>query len=109
MSEMTREERLAKNEALFREVNERVKELAVSELSDRSDVLCECSDANCLATIELTVGEYEAVRAHGTRFALTPGHEDASVETVVERTERFLVVEKRDEAADVAQDLDPRS
>ncbi|MDQ3669977.1 MAG: hypothetical protein M3377_06835 [Actinomycetota bacterium] len=106
---MTREERLTKNEALFREVNEKVKELTVSQLSDWSDVLCECSDPNCLTTIEVTVGEYEAVRAHGARFALAGGHEDTSVERVVERTERFVVVEKTETAGAMARDLDPRS
>ena len=106
---MTREARFAKNEALFREVNERVEQLAVSQLSDWSEVLCECSDPNCLTTIPVTVGEYEAIRAHGARFALAGGHEETSVERVVERTERFVVVEKTETARAMARDLDPRS
>lgn len=104
-----REERAAKNEAVFREVNERIKELSLAQLSERSDVLCECSDATCTATMEVTVGEYEAIRADGARFALIPGHEDPAMEKVVEGTERFLVVEKTDAAAAEARRLDPRS
>ena len=105
----TREERAAKNEAVFREVNERIKDLALAQLSDRSDVLCECGDASCTATIEVTIGEYEAIRADGARFAVVPGHEDSAIETVVERTDRFHVVHKTDAAGAEARRLDPRS
>jgi hypothetical protein len=107
---MTREVRAAKNEALFREVNERIKDLALDQLSDWSDVLCECSDPHCAATMQVTIGEYEAVRANGTRFALVAGHEDRSIERVVDRNERFIVVEKTEpSAAAEARRNDPRA
>ena len=106
---MTREQRAAKNEAVFREVNERIKELALSQLTDHSEVLCECSDPNCTERLEITVGEYEAVRANGACFVAVAGHEDPAIESLVDRTDRFVVVEKADAAADVARDLDPRS
>ena len=44
---MTRELRAAKSEALFRDVDELIKDLALAQLSDWSDVLCECGDPNC--------------------------------------------------------------
>ncbi|MBW3593133.1 MAG: hypothetical protein KY396_05525 [Actinobacteria bacterium] len=106
---MTREERAARNEAVFREVNERIKELTRAQRSERSEVLCECSDSSCVATIDVSMDEYEATRAHGARFAVVAGHEDAAVERIVERTDRFFVVEKADAAGEVARDLDPRT
>ena len=107
---MTREKRAAKNEALFREVNERIKELSLAQLSEHSDVLCECSERDCMATVQVTVGEYEDVRAHGTRFVIVAGHEDPSIERVVDRNERFVIVEKTaPEAAAEARRRDPRS
>ena len=106
---MTREERAAANEALFREVNERIKDIAVSLESRRTAALCECSDAACTATIDIDVDEYEAVRRHGARFAVIAGHDDPSIERVVDRTDRFIVVEKTGEGADIARERDPRS
>ena len=106
---MTREERAAKNESLFRVVNERIEEITQAQRSEWSEMLCECADPDCLATIEVSVDEYEATRAHGARFALVAGHEDTSLERIVEQNERFLVVEKTDAGGDLARGLDPRS
>ncbi len=89
---MSRDERVGRNEALFREVNERIKELAAVE--GDFDFLCECGDERCTVPIAMTVDEYEAVRADPRRFAVVPGHDTADVERVVERNERFAVVEK---------------
>jgi hypothetical protein len=110
-----REERLAKNETLFREVNERVAEVATSfiEAETRSETVeftCECGRVDCTEPMEITVVGYEAVRAGPTRFAVVPGHEQPEIETIVERHPSYLVVEKRDEdAQEVARETDPRS
>jgi hypothetical protein len=56
----------------------------------------------------LTVAEYEAVRARPTRFLLKPGHWQSEVERVVEQNERFAVVEKHEEEAEIARETDPR-
>ena len=110
-----REERLGANEALFREVNERVAEVAerfiAGETGDgRFNFSCECGDRGCTEQIALTVGEYEAVRAEATRFAVVPGHEVPDIERVVERNPRYLVVEKQDpDAEEVARETDPRT
>ena len=110
-----REERLAKNEALFREVNERVAEVAanyieVETTSDPVEFTCECGRADCAEPITMTVVEYEAVRALPTRFAVAPAHEQPEVEAVVERHKSYVVVEKRQEdAEEVARETDPRS
>jgi hypothetical protein len=110
-----REERLAKNETLFREVNERVAEVAANfiEVETRSDLVeftCECGRADCAEPIAMTVVDYEAVRALPTRFAIVPTHEQPDIETVVERHPRYFIVEKQDrDAREVARATDPRS
>jgi hypothetical protein len=57
----------------------------------------------------VTRREYEHVRAHPRRFLLAPGHEILGAETVIETHRRYVVVEKREEAAAVAEQMDPRS
>ena len=111
-----RGERLAKNEALFRDVNERVKavaqpfEEAFANLeAERIDFVCECGLEGCYEQIALTLSEYEAVRAHPAHFAVVPGHETPSVERVVHEHARYAVVEKHAEEAEVALRSDPRS
>jgi hypothetical protein len=110
-----REERLGANEALFREVNERVAEVAeqfiAGEIPDsRVDFNCECGNTDCTEQIAMTVVEYEAVRAEPTHFAVTPGHAVLEIERVVERHPNYLVVEKQDpDAEEVARETDPRT
>jgi len=110
-----REERLGANEALFREVNERVAEVAEQFVADdtrdsRYSFSCECGDRACAEQVALTTAEYEAVRAEATRFVLVPGHEVPDLEQVVERHPDYLVVEKSDpDAEHVARETDPRA
>jgi hypothetical protein len=104
-----RMERAARNEALFRDVNERVAEAAEGFHLELFDALCECHDPACMTPIRITVPEYEALRAHPARFALVDGHEEPGLEEVVERNERFVVVAKLGGGADLARELDPRS
>ena len=109
------EERVARNEALFREFNERVERVAdASDLREEGDSLriefvCECGNLDCLERVELTRAAYEEVRSDPRRFVVVPGHEDMSIARVVAREEGYLVVEKIDEAAEVAIEHDPRS
>jgi hypothetical protein len=109
VNERTR--RLGANEALFRHVNERIR-----EVDDRFGVgaeanyVCECADASCAELVALTLDEYEAVRASPYRFFVVPGHDVPDVEAVVERHARYDVVEKfPGDAAAVAGANDPRS
>ena len=106
----TRAERQGRNESLFREVNERIAEVNQTfHVEGRSEFLCECSREECKEPISISIDEYETVRRAPTRFFVIPGHEDESVERVIERSDRYVVVEKFGEAADEAEDLDPRS
>jgi hypothetical protein len=109
---VTTDERVAKNESLFREANERIKEISDSFAAlDPSPVqfVCECGQTGCTEPIMLTLAEYEFVRASPTRFALVPGHELPERERVVRRGDGYIAVEKLGEAAEAAADLDPRS
>jgi len=106
-----RERRLGENEVLYREVNERVRELHDDFGLDEQliEFVCECARLSCTERIRLTPGEYEHVRASGRRFALVDGHEVPDLEAVVERSERFVVVEKHPGGpAEVAERSDPR-
>lgn len=108
---MAREERLAQNEVFFRSVNERIRETADGHGSDphEYEFLCECSEPTCVQRVRLTLDEYEAVRAEATRFVLAEGHDDATIETVVETGSDHVVVEKGGAAGEVARELDPRT
>ena len=102
-----RSERVGKNEAVFREVNERINDVT---RESTAEYLCECGDATCTETIQMTVFDYEDVRSDPTHFAVLPGHEIPDVEEVVGRNEGFLVVRKKaGAAAALATELDPRS
>jgi hypothetical protein len=102
---------LAKNEELFRKVNERIDDVSASvDLDDRQmEFLCECDRTDCYEKVNATRAEYESVRAVPTHFMVAPGHEDPRVERVAYSTGRFFVVEKQDEAAEDAVETDPRS
>jgi len=103
-------ERLAKNESFFRQVNERIKDVADGfEGAQTYEFLCECSDPGCTERIELTSEDYEWVRANPTRFVLARGHTAQQIEQVVERQDEHVVVEKRGIAARIATQPDPRA
>ena len=101
-----RRERAAKNQALFREVNERIEELSKPAYSRA--FICECCNVECNQTLAITIEEYERMRSDGNRFAVLPGHEDRDVEDVVEATERYLIVAKLGSGGTLAEQLDPR-
>ena len=64
----------AKNEVVLRDLNERLK--AHTPLNKLfSEWVCECADMSCMRPVELTIEEYEMVRAKPTRFVVAPGAE----------------------------------
>ena len=103
--------RAARNQALYREVNEKIQELnaAFAEVATLSGTwVCECADQRCAEAIEMTLAEYEAIRMHPNRFAVLPGHVVGTVERVVEARDAYVVVEKLGPAAAYAIEHDPR-
>ena len=97
----------ARTQSLFREVNERIEEVTAGR-SHHGEVVCECADQTCAETIPLTLAEYETVRRVPTHFVIRPGHDVPEIERVIDETDRYVVVEKLDEAGSVATRLDPR-
>jgi hypothetical protein len=96
---MNFDERAARNEEVFREVNERIDEGAAQHgVAATLPFHCECSSASCVETIELAPARYEEVVRERYRFVVLPGHEDRTIERVVETDPGFLVVEKIGEA-----------
>jgi hypothetical protein len=107
------EDRIARNEALFRSVNERVRRLAATFASDAEPdpirFVCECGSSDCAATISLTIRAYEDVRADPAQFMIVSGHENPEVETVVARHDRYDVVRKHAAEARIAIETNPRA
>jgi hypothetical protein len=105
------EERIARTEALFRDVNERIAESAQRFDNDRATFVCECADQECTDRVDASLDEYERARADGAYFLLRPGHEDTRVERVVERTgSRLAIVEKFNNAiVRRVRRMDPRT
>ena len=106
-----RERRIGMNEALFREVNERLEELAQSFAHPETlDLICECGNPSSASRIEMDRKEYEQVRSDSATFAIVKGHEIPDVEEIVERRKRYDVVRKRaGEAEEIAEKTDPRT
>jgi hypothetical protein len=103
----------ARDQALFREVNERLRDLneTFAELARESTFVCECANRDCLKHISLTLAEYEEVRRIPTHFAVAdePGHVFPDVERVTRVAPTYIVVEKFGRAGIEAVKLDPRS
>lgn len=105
-------ERQARNEALFREVNERI-----AQLGERAEAwspdgtvefLCECGEeGGCGQRVRVPMKVYEQVRSQDDRFLVRPGHETPEIERAVEWTEAYVVVDKVPAAEPYVED-DPR-
>jgi hypothetical protein len=104
-----REERIAANEGLFREVNERIVELTEGWGAATLDLMCECGEKECMKRVEVTLGEYERIRQDPHRFIVLPGHELPDVEDVVERSDGHFVVEKHVATHDPGEESDRRT
>jgi hypothetical protein len=108
-----RQKRAAKDQSLFREVNERVRDMNESShvFTTLGDWVCECANDTCAERLTLSSRDYEAVRRHGARFLVAPGDEHVwpDVERVIEMNDDYWVVEKLEHAAEIAQRADPRS
>jgi hypothetical protein len=104
-------ERMAANEARFREANEEIEQAAESALLEELvPFLCECPRPECTELVRLDLTEYEAVRSRPTQFMTAPGHAviGPGYARVVREHARFTVAEKEGRAAAVATRLDGR-
>jgi hypothetical protein len=108
------EQRVARNESRFREINERIEPSNAAHHwvnPPFPDWVCECAQMDCTVPVRLALSEYEAVRSNPAYFLVAPSdeHLDLDVERLVERRERYWVVEKVGLAGKVSEDLDPRT
>ena len=107
MNDVTaQQERAARNQMLFRSVNERIEELGEKVLTDAHelDFTCECADTECTESITLTLPEFEAIRRIENQFIIRPGHELPEVEDVMATRESFLIVAKRGAGAEFVRE-----
>lgn len=107
-----RERRVGLNEAVFREINERIEALAdeFAVRADKLDLVCECGNAECAERIRMPRAEYAEVRSDATQFAVVTGHDDANAESVIARRKGYDVIRKREGApARLAQETAPPS
>ena len=70
---------------------------------------CECARLGCNLLVEVKLADYERLRSNPRHFVMIPGQEIPEVERVVEHGDGYLVVEKRDEAGEHAEETDPRA
>jgi restriction endonuclease Mrr len=106
-----RARRIGLNEAVFRQVNERIEDLAdtFGLTNQKLDLICECGNASCASRIEMDRQDYEALRSDSATFAVVSGHESLEVEEIVKRHPAYDVVRKRaGEAVEIAEATDPR-
>ena len=99
------EQRAARNEALFREVNENIARLEEQHGQTQTEAVyvCECANAECIDKLAIDPATYRRVRQQGRLFFVRPGHEDPQLERVVERHADYLVVKKTGAAGEVAE------
>lgn len=92
------QERIAKNDMIFREANEHIRAKAdeYQVQIHRIPFLCECPREDCTELVPLTIPEYSRVRANGSHFFTLPDHADAErpLGTVIRREDTYVIVEK---------------
>jgi hypothetical protein len=105
--EETREERVARNEAVFREANERLRWRVVHSFPGEGTIpfICECGNERCTAAVRVSIEVYEQARLDPVRFLIAPGHKQLSSEEIVDQGEGFEIVEKRGRAAEILSQL----
>src|SRR5664279_4167012 len=102
-----RNRRLAQNEALFREVNERVRDIATKLGDDGGyEYFCECANKDCTYRISLRLADYEKIRSDARQFVVRPDHFTPEVETLVLKTDAFWVVRKTGDVGAYVEQLD---
>jgi hypothetical protein len=99
-------ERLARNQSLFREVNERIERIAGG--NEVVEFVCECSNTECVATVELKLSEYDRIRSNSTWFVIKVDHDISQIERVISQNDGYAVVEKLI-AEEYLEVTDPRS
>jgi hypothetical protein len=103
-------ERVARNDAIFREANERIQAAAAGTNLELVPFICECADERCTQIVPMRLSDYERIRSDPRHFLNLPGHEASAHgwAEVIATGEHHVVVEKIGEAAELVEELDPR-
>jgi hypothetical protein len=106
-----REERVARNESISREINEGLEQAhAESPQGSYPHFVCECGNESCNRLVTMSLSEYEQIRSDPRQFAVVQEHVMPDVEDVISETDRFVIVAKKEGTpAEVAEAEDPRS
>jgi hypothetical protein len=101
---------VARNQAVFRAVNERIESTNVrfGVGLEQTEFVCECADQECIERLRLALGKYEEVRRFPTHFIVSADHIYREYERVVEQVDGYVVVEKFGEAGKEALKWDKR-
>jgi hypothetical protein len=96
--ERRKAERVRKNEAAFKQYNERRKafEEQLAEPDDLIPFVCECGDAGCYDGLPLTIDEFDQAHARRMWYAVKPRHVMPDYERVVQQHDSYWIVEKYD-------------
>jgi hypothetical protein len=89
-----RKERLARNEAHARDLNERF---------GLGRFVCECGNVQCYEIIRVPLDIYKSIRTDDRRFLIKPGHAVPQMEDLVVERSGWAVVRKHDEVAHVVE------
>jgi hypothetical protein len=101
-----REERVGRNEAMYRATNREIEHAAEAlgeGADDELELICECGQPDCTATLTLTIADYDDIHRQRDRFVVAPGHENPAIERTVKETDGFVVVDKFGEAEAAAE------
>jgi hypothetical protein len=99
--------RAARNQELFRELNNAISKLRYS--SSFNEYVCECGLKTCLGTITLTTRQCEQIRSDPTRFVVLPGHWSKKHERIVGEGRGYQPVERIDGIVVPPRQGSPRS
>jgi hypothetical protein len=110
MTDDERDVRAARNESLFRALNERLEQVREgTKVDEPTEYFCECAQRSCASMVALSPQDYEHVRSAGDRFLVMPGHLTPDVERILEKHTTYWIVEKLGVGSYVADALDPRT
>lgn len=104
-------ERVARNDAIFREANERIRDFAeTSDIETPLPFICECADPECREIVQLTSGQYRELRSDPRHFVNVEGHQVAAGGwgEVVAQTDGHVTVEKLGRAGEIVEELEGR-
>lgn len=103
-------ERAARNEEIFRQINEKIDQGAEQhQVASTLPFHCECGQLTCTETIELQPDVYDEIASNPLHFVVKPEHRINQIEDVVADRDSYLVVEKVGEARrEIEREQHPR-